>query len=179
MADVLVKRYLAAAISGTLDEFLKYFHIGMTQLTSVDNDQRAFDFSATGCGSLLFLEQLIMFHGLIKNRKLRKASLLLVDMLTTNIAPMRYWPILLLDSVALLEARDMVLNSEDTFEVMRCLQDLDQSRDKDKFFSEILSIGSEASSQGDVVTRHEQIDTCVLAIRSACTRNLARSFLLE
>jgi len=54
----------------------------------------------------------------------RAASALLVRALVTQVAPKRFWRALLLDAVPLLEAPELYFNVEETYEIMRCLEDL-------------------------------------------------------
>jgi len=54
----------------------------------------------------------------------KAASALLVRALVTQVAPKRFWRALLLDAVPLLEAPELYFNVDETYELMRCLEDL-------------------------------------------------------
>jgi len=61
------------------------------------------------------------------------AAQLLVKMLTSGLAPRRYWAALLLDAVPLLEGSQLVLSTEDTYTLLRCLQEITSSHAKNEY----------------------------------------------
>lgn len=63
-----------------------------------------------------------------------------------------FWSILLTDAIPLLEAEDVILSSEDSFELMRCVED-----------------------DGDDPKFHEKVEIFKLAV----ARNLARALNIE
>ncbi|XP_050346512.1 nuclear pore complex protein Nup85 [Nymphalis io] len=72
--------------------------------------------------TLLLLGKYCDFHRLYKNREYRKAAKLLVSLITSNISPEYFWSTLLLDTLPLLETDEPVLSSDDTYEIMLCLE---------------------------------------------------------
>ncbi|KAL0840829.1 hypothetical protein ABMA28_014636 [Loxostege sticticalis] len=74
------------------------------------------------CDTLLFLGKYCDFHRMYKNREFKKAAKLLVSLLTSKIAPDYFWETLLLDTLPLLESDEPVFSSDDTFEIMLCLE---------------------------------------------------------
>lgn len=53
-----------------------------------------------------------------------KAAAKLVNLLTSSIAPVEFWSVLLAESVDLLEDQEILFSSNDTFELMRVLDDV-------------------------------------------------------
>ncbi|XP_032523554.2 nuclear pore complex protein Nup85 [Danaus plexippus] len=72
--------------------------------------------------TLLLLGKYCDFHRLYKSREFKKAAKLLVSLITSNIAPEYFWSTLLLDTLPLLETEEPVISSEDTYDIMLCLE---------------------------------------------------------
>ncbi|KAJ8730424.1 hypothetical protein PYW07_017462 [Mythimna separata] len=72
--------------------------------------------------TLLFLGKYCDFHRLYKTREFKKAAQLLVSLITSKIAPEYFWETLLLDTLPLLESDEPVFTSNDTYEIMLCLE---------------------------------------------------------
>ncbi|CAG9786436.1 unnamed protein product [Diatraea saccharalis] len=72
--------------------------------------------------TLLLLGKYCDFHRLYKNREFKKAGKLLVSLITSKIAPDYFWETLLLDTLPLLESDELIFSSEDTYEIMLCLE---------------------------------------------------------
>ncbi|CAH0578936.1 unnamed protein product [Chrysodeixis includens] len=72
--------------------------------------------------TLLFLGKYCDFHRLYKSREFKKAGQLLVSLITSKIAPDYFWETLLLDTLPLLESDEPVFTSNDTYEIMLCLE---------------------------------------------------------
>jgi len=56
-------------------------------------------------------------------KRFGKAGRLLVDLLTKAVAPKYFWPVLLMDSIPLLEDTQIIFSVDDTYELMRCLEE--------------------------------------------------------
>ncbi|XP_047024324.1 nuclear pore complex protein Nup85 [Helicoverpa zea] len=82
--------------------------------------------------ALLFLGKYCDFHRLYKTREFKKAAHLLVSLITSKIAPEYFWETLLLDTLPLLESDEAVFTSNDTYEIMLCLELRSSSLDSEK-----------------------------------------------
>uniref|UniRef100_A0A2A4JTY9 Nuclear pore complex protein Nup85 n=1 Tax=Heliothis virescens TaxID=7102 RepID=A0A2A4JTY9_HELVI len=69
---------------------------------------------------------------LYKTREFKKAAHLLVSLITSKIAPEYFWETLLLDTLPLLESDEAVFTSNDTYEIMLCLELRSSSLDGEK-----------------------------------------------
>ncbi|OUM64741.1 hypothetical protein PIROE2DRAFT_34865, partial [Piromyces sp. E2] len=74
-----------------------------------------------------FLARYKQFHELYKEKQYKKAGSLLIQLLTSEIAPKTFWCIILIDAVPLLESEQIIFNSSDTYELMRCLEEITTS----------------------------------------------------
>lgn len=112
---------------------------------------------------LNFLAQYRNFHNQV-NMKERAALLTLL--FSSGLAPRGYWGTLLLDAVPLLEADVETFSLEETFELMRCLEEVFASH-RSREYLELL--------RGDIMdVEGEAIGKELEAVRFALTRNLAR-----
>ncbi|CAH1645781.1 unnamed protein product [Spodoptera littoralis] len=82
--------------------------------------------------ALLFLGKYCDFHRLYKTKEFKKAAQLLVSLITSKIAPEYFWETLLLDTLPLLESDEPVFTSNDTYEIMLCLELRSSSLDGEK-----------------------------------------------
>ncbi|OAJ38339.1 Nup85 Nucleoporin [Batrachochytrium dendrobatidis JEL423] len=73
---------------------------------------------------LAFLSKYREFHHLYTEKEFHSAGKLLVMLLTSNSAPKSVWRHLLLDALPLLEGEAVVFSTQDTFELMRCLEEV-------------------------------------------------------
>jgi nuclear pore complex protein Nup85 len=111
---------------------------------------------------LTFLAKYYEFHQLKKECQLNSAAELLVSLLVSNIAPKFFIIKLLMDSLPLLETQNLVLNSEQTCQLLASLE-------------EMLSFGQNCSDKNiniEFLKEREDI------LRLAIARNLARAFVL-
>ncbi|XP_069690988.1 nuclear pore complex protein Nup85 isoform X2 [Periplaneta americana] len=123
---------------------------------------------------LTFLGKYCEFHQLYNAGEFRDAAVLLVSLLASRLAPKNFWMTLLTDALPLLESNDIVLTSEDTYELLNCMEELLAEG----------QISEPAGTQGGdkiISTQDLSIDTNniveekVKLIRLALARNLARS----
>ncbi|KAG0257227.1 Nucleoporin nup85 [Mortierella polycephala] len=117
-----------------------------------------------------FLRSYAKFHREFKDGKFTEAARTLVSLLSTDSAPMKYWAVLLFDALPLLENRQKVIfDSNDTYELMRCLEEVVGSQYKSEYLkllpTRIMPIESSDAE------REQQLGV----IRLALVRNLARS----
>lgn len=101
---------------------------------------------------LTFLGKYCEFHQMYGIGEFKEAASLLVSLLVSNLTPKYFWSILLTDAIPLLEAEDVILSSNDSFELLRC-----------------------AEAHGDDPKFQDKIEIFRLAI----ARNLARALSLE
>ncbi|KAM3660498.1 nuclear pore complex protein Nup85 isoform X2 [Ammospiza caudacuta] len=111
---------------------------------------------------LTFLGKYREFHRLYGEKRFAEAARLLLTLMTAHIAPCSFWMTLLTDALPLLEQKEVIFSAEQTYELMRCLEDLTAGNpDKQKF------------QDDDVET------TKVEMLRLALARNLARVIVKE
>lgn len=96
---------------------------------------------------------------------------MLVKLLANGTAPKKYWIVLLLDALPLLENKQQVIfDSNDTFVLMQSLEELVGSQYKSEYLQ--LLPQSSSGSTSTVEEKESQLDV----LRLSLTRNLARSF---
>uniref|UniRef100_A0A8C4UID1 Nuclear pore complex protein Nup85 n=1 Tax=Falco tinnunculus TaxID=100819 RepID=A0A8C4UID1_FALTI len=111
---------------------------------------------------LTFLGKYREFHRLYGEKRFSEAAKLLLMLMTAHIAPCSFWMTLLTDALPLLEQKEVVFSAEQTYELMRCLEDLTAGKsDKQKF------------QVDDVETMKVEM------LRLALARNLARVIVKE
>ncbi|CAG8524251.1 10465_t:CDS:10 [Paraglomus brasilianum] len=125
--------------------------------------------------SINFLVQYRNFHELLKTRQYRPAGQALVDMLKSHIAPRRFWPILLINSLPLLrqgenQGEEVVLNVEENSEVLRILQEV-TSHHREEFLACIEKV--KRWYKGD--RGYDEIDDNLTVVRLALAKNLSRT----
>lgn len=108
---------------------------------------------------LAFLCKYREFHQLYTNKNFHHAANILVQLLTSKLAPKSFWKPLLLDSLPLLESDEVIFDTEQTYELLRCLEELPH-------------VSSDE-------TASETEKTWEQLIRFALSRNLARTFTRE
>ena len=101
---------------------------------------------------LTFLGKYCEFHQMYGIGEFKEAASLLVSLLVSNLTPKYFWSILLSDAIPLLEAKEVILSSNDCFELLRCVE-----------------------AHGDDPKFQDEIEIFRLAV----ARNLARSLSLE
>uniref|UniRef100_A0A8C5TXN8 Nuclear pore complex protein Nup85 n=1 Tax=Malurus cyaneus samueli TaxID=2593467 RepID=A0A8C5TXN8_9PASS len=111
---------------------------------------------------LTFLGKYREFHRLYGEKRFPEAARLLLTLMTAHIAPCSFWMTLLTDALPLLEQKEVIFSAEQTYELMRCLEDLTSPNP-----------GSAPFQDDDVET------TKVEMLRLALARNLARVIVKE
>ncbi|KAL1920351.1 uncharacterized protein VTP21DRAFT_1497 [Calcarisporiella thermophila] len=116
---------------------------------------------------LVFLQRYRELTELFNSKKSEEAAKLLVLLLSSNIAPKTFWASLLVDATVLLEGQKVVFDAEDTFELMRCLQEITSSHRKEEYYACLPSFGQHLDAA------EKQLNV----VRLALVRNLARSLM--
>uniref|UniRef100_A0A2K5Z957 Nuclear pore complex protein Nup85 n=1 Tax=Mandrillus leucophaeus TaxID=9568 RepID=A0A2K5Z957_MANLE len=116
---------------------------------------------------LTFLGKYREFHRMYGEKRFADAASLLLSLMTSRIAPRSFWMTLLTDALPLLEQKQVIFSAEQTYELMRCLEDL-TSRRPVRGESDIQQLQDE-----DIET------TKVEMLRLALARNLARAIIRE
>lgn len=148
VADLLVQKYISQTYSQGID---------LPTLSSPN-------------ARMMFLERYMHFHSLLSDyQNTREAAQVLIEMITTNVTPAIYWPMLILDALPLLECAEMVLNEDDTFEILRCLEEVMMSHRRPQYLEFLKKNCS--LKEGDVLA------DVFAVVRSSASRNLARAFL--
>ncbi|XP_069398221.1 nuclear pore complex protein Nup85 isoform X2 [Ovis canadensis] len=116
---------------------------------------------------LTFLGKYREFHRLYGEKRFVDAASLLLSLMTSQIAPRSFWMTLLTDALPLLEQKQVIFSTEQTYELLRCLED--------------LTSGRPLCGEPDVQQlQDDDIETTKVEIlRLALARNLARSIIKE
>ncbi|KAI0213573.1 Nuclear pore complex protein Nup85 [Lamellibrachia satsuma] len=118
------------------------------------------------CSKLTFLGKYREFHQMYAERQFRPAASLLLSLLTARIAPKKFWQVLLTDALPLLEAEEVIFSSQQTYELMHCLEELN--------IAEKLHLQPKQTAMEDSVEM-EKLNLMKLAL----ARNLARAIVHE
>ncbi|KAL2764648.1 nuclear pore complex protein Nup85 isoform 1 [Daubentonia madagascariensis] len=116
---------------------------------------------------LTFLGKYREFHRLYEEKRFVDAASLLLSLMTSQIAPRSFWMTLLTDALPLLEQKQVIFSAEQTYELMRCLEDLTSGR------PEHGEPDAQQIQDDDIET------TKVEMLRLALARNLARAIIRE
>uniref|UniRef100_A0A6I8SGL1 Nuclear pore complex protein Nup85 n=1 Tax=Xenopus tropicalis TaxID=8364 RepID=A0A6I8SGL1_XENTR len=146
------------------DSFLKeYSERGnFTDLDLIDNLGSAMLLS----DRLTFLGKYREFHRMYSQEQFSEAASLLLSLMTARIAPCSFWLTLLLDALPLLEQKQVIFSAEQTYELMRCLEDRMAAK---------LDFTSP-----DEIQKQDSVDsTKIEMLRLALARNLARAIVTE
>eukprot|EP01137_Pigoraptor_chileana_P031449 Opistho-2@19292 len=136
---------------------------------------------------LVFLAKYRELHRHYEEGDFRRAGDLLVRLFTSNLAPKRFWLTLLVDAVPLLESPDVVFDSLQTYELQRCLTELELSHMRDVYLStDAVSVpAAPAKFKGNGVAVSSSApenaslqDERVSVIRLALVRNLSRAIVM-
>ncbi|KAG4084731.1 Nucleoporin, Nup85-like protein [Neocallimastix lanati (nom. inval.)] len=111
-----------------------------------------------------FLARYKEFHELYREKQYKKAGSLLIQLLTSEIAPKSFWSIILVDAIPLLESEQIIFNSSDTYELMRCLEEITSHRRREY----LAALNKKVKSE-------QELDELINVIRIALVRNLART----
>ncbi|KAI5283052.1 nuclear pore complex protein Nup85 isoform X2 [Manis pentadactyla] len=116
---------------------------------------------------LTFLGKYREFHRLYGEKRFGDAASLLLLLMTSKIAPQSFWMTLLTDALPLLEQKQVFFSAEQTYELMKCLEDLTSGR----------PVCGEPDAQR---LQDDDIETTrVDMLRLALARNLARAIIKE
>ncbi|KAK9703993.1 Nucleoporin nup85 [Basidiobolus ranarum] len=150
-----------------IDEYLK--NGDMSCMDLIDG----IGYDAVFSDRLVFLADYRSFHELYKAGKYMEAGKLLRKLLESEYAPKKFWPVLLVDAIPLLEGEEIVFDVDDTYELMRCLEEVTLSHQKDYY---LQFLPSSTSSEKDITVneRERQLDI----VRLALSRNLARAMIV-
>ncbi|KAG0244877.1 Nucleoporin nup85 [Mortierella sp. GBA43] len=117
-----------------------------------------------------FLRSYAKFHQDYKSGDVRSAGRKVIDLLTSGKAPKKYWTVILLDALPLLENKHVVIfDTKDTYEMMRCLEDVVGSQYKAEYLQPFPK--GPLSSTLTVEEREKQLNV----VRLSLVRNAARS----
>ncbi|KAM5149332.1 nuclear pore complex protein Nup85 [Callospermophilus lateralis] len=116
---------------------------------------------------LTFLGKYREFHRLYGEKRFGDAASLLLSLMTSQIAPRSFWMTLLTDALPLLEQKQVIFSAEQTYELMRCLEDLTSRK------PERAEPDAQRLQDDDIET------TKVEMLRLALARNLARAIIRE
>ncbi|XP_048653844.1 nuclear pore complex protein Nup85 isoform X2 [Marmota marmota marmota] len=116
---------------------------------------------------LTFLGKYREFHRLYGEKRFGDAASLLLSLMTSQIAPRSFWMTLLTDALPLLEQKQVIFSAEQTYELMRCLEDLTSGK------PERAEPDAQRLQDEDIET------TKVEMLRLALARNLARAIIRE
>ncbi|PNJ87769.1 nuclear pore complex protein Nup85 isoform X2 [Pongo pygmaeus] len=116
---------------------------------------------------LTFLGKYREFHRMYGEKRFADAASLLLSLMTSRIAPRSFWMTLLTDALPLLEQKQVIFSAEQTYELMRCLEDLTSRR----------PVHGESDTEQ---LQDDDIETTkVEMLRLALARNLARAIIRE
>nr|KAF6286877.1 nucleoporin 85 [Pipistrellus kuhlii] len=115
---------------------------------------------------LTFLGKYREFHRLYGDKRFVDAASLLLSLMTSQIAPRSFWMTLLTDALPLLEQKQVIFSAEQTYELLRCLEDLTSGRPE--------------QGEPDQQLQDDDIEaTKVEMLRLSLARNLARAIIKE
>lgn len=124
---------------------------------------------------LLFLVKYFDFHRFYSSRAFSQAAELLVNLLDSKIIPEFFWPALLADSIPLLEHREPIIPTKETFVIMHHLES--------DLIPYIEKMKRERDSSGKEIGELNLMTACpddlVALLRLACARNLSRAMIIE
>ncbi|XP_036921625.1 nuclear pore complex protein Nup85 [Sturnira hondurensis] len=116
---------------------------------------------------LTFLGKYREFHRLYGDKRFVDAASLLLSLMTSQIAPRSFWMTLLTDALPLLEQKQVIFSADQTYELLRCLED--------------LTSGRPVQGEPDPLQlQDDDIETTkVEMLRLSLARNLARAIVKE
>ncbi|XP_060620689.1 nuclear pore complex protein Nup85 [Anolis sagrei] len=79
---------------------------------------------------LTFLGKYREFHRLYGEKQFFAAAKLLLMLMTARIAPCSFWMTLLTDALPLLEQKEVIFSADQTYELMKCLEDVTATESK-------------------------------------------------
>ncbi|XP_038633089.1 nuclear pore complex protein Nup85 [Scyliorhinus canicula] len=149
ISDRLLQDY---SVKGSFSDFDLISNLGSSMLLS---------------DRLTFLGKYCEFHKLYGEMQFAKAANLLLSLMTARIAPPSFWMTLLLDALPMMEQKEVIFSSEQTYALMQCLEDV--TADDTGSEKEMRAVGGE-----------DEVATTQLGLlRLAFTRNLAKAIVHE
>uniref|UniRef100_UPI00398ECCF6 nuclear pore complex protein Nup85-like n=1 Tax=Pristiophorus japonicus TaxID=55135 RepID=UPI00398ECCF6 len=149
ISDRLLQDY---CIKGSFSDFDLISNLGSSMLLS---------------DRLTFLGKYCEFHKLYGETQFAEAAKLLLSLMTARIAPRSFWMTLLLDSLPLMEQKEVIFSTEQTYVLMHCLEDVTTGE-------------AESDSETRAVGGEDEVETTKLGLlRLAFTRNLAKAIVQE
>jgi nuclear pore complex protein Nup85 len=122
---------------------------------------------------LLFLVQYYEFHKFYRFRELSNAARVLVKLLDSDIIPEFFWPSLLADAIPLLEHKEPIIPTEETYRILHHLEN-----DLIPFLEKQEKNNVNGNSEG-LNLLNGCPDDLVQMLRLTCARNLARAVIIE
>ena len=119
---------------------------------------------------LAFLGKYREFHLLYESSEFPRAGQLLLSLLTAKLAPKRFWLMLLMGTLPLLETGEVIFDVDDTYELLHCLEEL-QTWSK---LEETTSSGG-GGGAGEINAKAALDEEKTGLLRLALARNLARA----
>ncbi|XP_055531469.1 nuclear pore complex protein Nup75 [Wyeomyia smithii] len=142
---------------------------------------------------LIFLVKYYDFRQFYRERSFAQAAELLINLLDSKITPNYFWPSLLADTIPLLEFKEPVIPTKETYTILHHLEwDLVPMIEKRK--EQLKATDSkkmhvdgddEGNDQQALIAKFSSnllnncTDDLVKLLRLACARNLARAFIIE
>ncbi|KAJ3286138.1 Nucleoporin nup85 [Borealophlyctis nickersoniae] len=136
---------------------------------------------------LSFLSHYLNFHELHNAKRFPEAAEKLVELFTSGAAPKRFWPTLLLDALPLLEWKhEVVVGVENTYELMRCLEEIITSHRKGEYLALLAGkenpdtrtdAGAGGVAEGVGEDWIQKAEKMLQVVRLALVRNLARAMM--
>ncbi|CAB3990108.1 Nuclear pore complex Nup85 [Paramuricea clavata] len=158
----------------------EYFNKGeFSSLDLIDN----LGSSMLLCDRLTFLGKYREFHLMYENGDFMDAAHLLISLLASNLAPKRIWLSLLTDALPLLEHEKVIFTSEQTYELMRCLEELRLSFKSAEYLGNSEKPTSDKDNNSidtawSTKIAEQDKDGLFEPIRLALARNLSRALLV-
>ncbi|XP_038067379.1 nuclear pore complex protein Nup85-like [Patiria miniata] len=148
------------------DRFLSEYSLGggFSNLDLIDNLGAAMLLS----DRLTFLGKYREFHKLYERGEFQEAAGLLLSLLTAKLAPKSFWLILLTDVLPLLELEELIFRSQQTYELLHCLNELTQWYSSKDY---LRSDAAKRKTKGQQELETEKLELLKLGL----ARNLARA----
>ncbi|XP_067860560.1 nuclear pore complex protein Nup85 [Heptranchias perlo] len=116
---------------------------------------------------LTFLGKYCEFHKLYGETKFEEAAKLLLSLMTARIAPRSFWMTLLLDALPLMEQKQVIFSTDQTYVLMHCLED-------------VMAVQVENETNSRAAGGEDEVESTKLGLlRLAFTRNLAKAIVQE
>ncbi|XP_078063807.1 nuclear pore complex protein Nup85 [Mustelus asterias] len=149
ISDRLLQEY---SVKGSFSDFDLISNLGSSMLLSE---------------RLTFLGKYCEFHKLYGEMQFAKAADLLLLLMTASSAPRSFWMTLLLDALPMMEQKEVIFSTEQTYKLMQCLEDVTAGDTESE--REMRAVGGE----------DEVAITQLGLLRLAFTRNLAKAIVQE